>query len=67
MKDDKLKVEKDVNFSDFDLLEELGCLASLPSDEQKLQTFLSYSGLAALPSKDGKFVPSSEPSKFNVK
>jgi hypothetical protein len=50
MKDDKLKVEKDVNFSDFDLLEELGCLASLPSDEQKLQTFLSYSGLAVLPS-----------------
>lgn len=48
------------------MLEELGCQASLPKDDDKLKLFLSYAGLAALP-KDGKFVASQEQSIFNVK
>ena len=55
-----------MNFSDFDTLEELGCNASLPKDEEKLNLFLCYAGLASLP-KDGKFAASPEPNKFNVK
>jgi hypothetical protein len=40
-----LQMEKEINFSDFDTLEELGCEASLPSDDEKLPLFLSYAGL----------------------
>jgi hypothetical protein len=32
-KNELLKVEKEINFSDFDLLEELGCLASYHKDD----------------------------------
>ena len=56
--------EKEIKFSDYDLLEELGCKASLPNDAPKLELFLNYAGLASLP-KDGKFV--SSPTQFNVK
>jgi len=63
---EQLQKEKEIKFSDYDILEELGCFASLHKDEHKLSLLLSYAGLSSLP-KDGKFTPSAETNKFNVK
>ena len=48
-KNELLEKEKSVNFSDFDTLEELGCLASKPEDNEKTKLFLKYTGLDQLP------------------
>lgn len=61
-----LRMEKSVNFSDFDSLQELGCLASLADDQDKLNLFLKYTGLGKLEQDNGKFLPSNE-ALFNVK
>ena len=61
-----MQKEKAINFSDMDLLEELGCLASLQKDEDKMKVFLTYCGLAYIPD-NGKFTPNPDPNKFNVK
>lgn len=65
-KEQILSQEKDINFSDFDLLEGLGCQASSHEDQIKIDIFLSYTGLASLP-KDGKFERSNMPLLYNVK
>ncbi len=65
-KHELLRTEKSVNFSDFDSLQELGCLASLPDYLDKLKLFLKYTGLAKLEQENGKFLPSNE-ALFNVK
>ena len=37
-----LTIEKTRDFGDLDILEELGCLASLPDDENKLKLWERY-------------------------